>query len=286
MTLAIETYRLALAKSHLSTNTRRAYESRVAGYLAWLATADVDGDPLTDPSSRDWAVRDYRSWLKIQHSSSSTINATMSAIDHFYSSIGLGPAQARRETLPQAAPRALDPADQKRFLRVLETAKSRDRAIGQLGFYAGLRISEIVALNVGDVSLSARLGTVKIWHGKGDTTRAVPLNAELRRGISAWLDERKADTDADALFVSRSGGRLSVRSAGAIVAKIGRLAGIDDLTPHVLRHTFATNLTRGGTDLVIVAELCGHRRLDTTRRYALPSAADRLRAVETLPVEG
>jgi len=166
----------------------------------------------------------------------------------------------------------------------LETAKSRDRAIGQLGYYAGLRISEIVALNTDDVSLSARLGAVKIWHGKGDTTRVVPLNAELRRGISAWLDERKADTDA--LFVSRGGERLSVRSAGAIVAKIGRLAGIDDLTPHVLRYTFATNLTRGGTDLVIVAELCGHRRLDTTRRYALPSDADRLRAVETLPVEG
>ena len=58
MTLAIETYRLALAKSPLSTNTRRAYESRVAGYLAWLATAGVDGDPLTYPSARDWSVRD------------------------------------------------------------------------------------------------------------------------------------------------------------------------------------------------------------------------------------
>jgi len=285
MTLDLETYRHTLTRSPLSSNTRRAYESRVAGYLAWLATADVDGDPLIDPNARDWAVRDYRSYLKTQHTSPSTINATMSALDHFYISIGLGPAQARRESLPQAAPRALDPQDQKRFLRTLETAKSRDRAIGQLGFYAGLRISEIVALNISDVSLSTRLGTVKIWHGKGDTARTVPLHPELRRGIGAWLDERKA-ADADALFVSRSGERLSVRSAGAIVAKIGQLAGIDDLTPHVLRHTFATNLTRGGTDLVIVAELCGHRRLDTTRRYSLPTAADRQRAVEMLPVEG
>jgi integrase/recombinase XerC len=147
-----------------------------------------------------------------------------------------------------------------------------------------LRISEIVALNIGDVSLSARLGTVKIWHGKGDTTRTVPLHPELRRGIGIWLDERSADSEA--LFVGRSGKRLSVRSAGAVVVKIGELAAISDLTPHVLRHTFATNLTRGGTDLVIVAELCGHRRLETTRRYSLPTDADRLRAVEMLPVEG
>ncbi len=68
MTAALETYRLALTKSPLSTNTRRAYESRVGGYLAWLACADLDGDPLGDPSARDWAVRDYRAWLKIKRS--------------------------------------------------------------------------------------------------------------------------------------------------------------------------------------------------------------------------
>ena len=80
----------------------------MGGYLAWLDTADVDGDPLSDPSARDWAVRDYRSWLKNQHVAPSTVNAIMCAIDHLYITLGLGPALARRESLPQTAPRALD----------------------------------------------------------------------------------------------------------------------------------------------------------------------------------
>ena len=67
MTSALETHRLALSKSPPSNNTRRSYESWVGGYLAWLDAADVDGDRLSDPSARDWVVRDYRSWLKNAH---------------------------------------------------------------------------------------------------------------------------------------------------------------------------------------------------------------------------
>jgi hypothetical protein len=76
MTAALETYRLALTKSPLSTNTSRAYESRVGGYLAWLACADLDGDP----SARDWAVRDYRAWLKIKRESKAPMR-TLNAVD-------------------------------------------------------------------------------------------------------------------------------------------------------------------------------------------------------------
>ena len=284
MTSALETYRLALAKSPLSNNTKRSYESRVGGYLAWLDTADVDGDPLSDPSARDWAVRDYRSWLKNQHVAPSTVNAIMCAIDHLYITLGLGPALARRESLPQTAPRALDPQDQTRFPRELERCDSRDRAIGLMCYYAGLRVAEIASFNVGDVSMSARIGSVTIWRGKGDTTRSVPLHPELRRALAAYLAERQSNTDA--LFANRAGARLSVRSVGAVVAKVGKSVGIDDLTPHVLRHTFATNLVRQGTDLMLTASLLGHKNVVTTMLYTRPSAADRARAVEMLPVEG
>jgi len=85
---------------------------------------------------------------------------------------------------------------------------------------------------------------------------------------------------------NRRGTRLSSRSVGGVVVKLGELVGIDGLTIHVLRHTFGTNLIRQGTDVVLVAELMGHRRLDTTRRYSLPTTADRVRAIEGLPVEG
>ncbi len=85
----------------------------------------------------------------------------------------------------------------------------------------------------------------------------------------------------------RAGGRLGVRGASDILARLADDAGIDaeDVTSHVLRHTFGTTLVRGGHDLVLVAELMGHRRLETTRGYSLPSAADRERAINSLPTD-
>jgi integrase/recombinase XerC len=145
----------------------------------------------------------------------------------------------------------------------------------------GLRVGEIAALDVADVSLSAKLGVVKIWHGKGNKSREVPLHSEARKALSAYLLTRKGDS---ALFTGRDG-RLGTRSVGQIVVKSGKRAGIDNLTPHVLRHTFATNLIRSGTDITLVADLLGHASLDTTRRYSLPSAGDRARAVESLPTD-
>lgn len=81
-------------------------------------------------------------------------------------------------------------------------------------------------------------------------------------------------TDEPALFLNRTGVRLSGRPIDAVIARVGAEAGVE-LSAHVLRPTFVTNLVRGGHDVVLVAELAGHGRLDTTRRYSLPSAADR-----------
>lgn len=123
--------------------------------------------------------------------------------------------------------------------------------------------------------------------GKGDTYREVSLNADAREALAAWLDERKRrfpDTNEPALFLSRKGVRLSARAVDLIVRGLGKDAGLE-LSAHVLRHTCLTNLVRGGNDLVLVAEIAGHRRLETTRRYSLPSAADREAAMEALRVE-
>src|ERR1019366_5566438 len=92
--------------------------------------------------------------------------------------------------------------------------------------------------------------------------------------------------DSPALFLNQRGQRLSVRGAHDIITGIAAAAGLDDdTTVHILRHTFATALVRGGTDLVIVAELLGHARLETTRGYIRPSAEDRTRALDLLPVD-
>lgn len=291
-----EDYLKALKRAPLSANTRRAYAGRVAGYLAWLAVADTDGDdPLGDPHARDFAVRDYKSHLKATRHAPASVNATLAALDHFYAHLGLDPARARREALPQAAPRALEPAEQRRFLRAVEqTASPRGRAVGLLGFYAGLRVAELATLghrrrrrHGPQRLITARRGKVIVRQGRGNAYREVPLHPTARGAVDAWVKERRAWPGADgpALFLNRRGGRLSDRSLAQLVATLGEQAVIEELTTHVLRHTFGTNLVRQGVDVVLVAELMGHRRLDTTRRYTLPSAADRQRAIDTLPVD-
>jgi integrase/recombinase XerD len=125
--------------------------------------------------------------------------------------------------------------------------------------------------------------------GKGERVREVPIHAQLRSRLTSWLDER-ADwpgaADTPALFLNQRGGRLSVKAAHDIITGIAADSGLDDkITAHVLRHTFATTLVRGGTDLVIVAELLGHARLETTRGYTRPTADDRTRALDLLLVD-
>jgi integrase/recombinase XerC len=96
-TTALAAYQAALSVAPLSAQTVRTYVSKVRGYLAWLAVADLDGDPLSDARARDWAVRDYRSYLvAVAKRAPATVNNTLAAIDDFYTRRGLGPAAADR----------------------------------------------------------------------------------------------------------------------------------------------------------------------------------------------
>lgn len=279
----LDLYRSSLKNSPIAASSQRIYIAKVSAYLDWLKQSDVDGDPLSDPAARDWAVRDYRSKLKTDKRAASTINTTLAAIDDLYRVLGLGRAKVKRESMPQLAPKALEPGDQKKFLRALEKAKTRDRLIGELGFYAGLRVSEIVGLDRSDVSLSARLGSITVWHGKGDKARTLPLHPAIKMTLHLWLKERQSD--APALIVNRLGDRLSTRAVTTIIGQIGEQAGLE-VTPHQLRHCYATNMVRNGTDLVLVADLLGHANLETTRRYSLPTNQNKLDAmIESLPVD-
>jgi len=286
-------YVAALARAPLSLATLRTYASKVRTYLAWLDGADVNGDPLTDPAARDWAVRDYRTHMAaVLKRSNATVNNALAAVDDFYTRAGLGPARAERLDLPSVAPRALTGKAVLRWLRAANAVDSlRDRALALTPFYAGARIAEVVALDLDDVRLSAREGTARFYGkgGKGGKPREIELHAELREAYAAWLKDRARwpGTDAEpAFFLNRRGSRLGTRGASAIFAAILDAAGLDDDgSAHVLRHTFATTLVRGGTDLVTVADMLGHARLDQTSRYTLPTAADRQKALTLLPVD-
>jgi integrase/recombinase XerC len=281
-------YVATLGRAPLSAETRRTYSSKVRQFLAWLATADLDGDPLEDPVARNWAVRDYRAHLVgVLKRANATVNNALAAIDDFYTRRGLGPAAAERLDLPQVAPRALEQRAVTRWLRAVDQRPlSRDRALVLTPFYAGARISETVGLDVDDVSLSARKGNLRFL-GKGAKPRIVELQPELRTVTRDWIDDRASWPGADgpALFLNRRGGRLSVRAASDIFNAVVDDADIDEAAAHILRHTFATILIRGGTDIVIVAEMLGHARLDQTRRYSLPTEADRRAALGLLPVD-
>ena len=164
----------------------------------------------------------------------------------------------------------------------------RDRALALVPFYAGARLAETVALDLDDIRRSARKGVLRIL-GKGERIREVPIHEKLRKALGEWLDERASwpgAADTPALFLNQRGQRLSARGAHDVITGIADRAGLDDhVTAHMLRHSFATTLVRGKTDLVIAAELLGHARLETTRLYTQPTAEDRAKAIDLLIVD-
>ncbi|MET8052771.1 tyrosine-type recombinase/integrase [Streptosporangium sp. NPDC005286] len=164
----------------------------------------------------------------------------------------------------------------------------RDRCIALIPYYAGARISEVVRLDTGDVQMSARKGRLRLY-GKGGKFWEVDIHPKLRTELQLWLDERPDwphSGDNRALFLNAKGGRLTAHAAGGIIATVAQTAGLDDpTTAHVLRHMPATTLVRGKTDLVLIAEILGHARLETTRRYSLSSDKGKEDALKLITID-
>ena len=154
----------------------------------------------------------------------------------------------------------------------------RDLALAELLYGSGLRISEALQLDVGDVRSDEQVARVI---GKGNKERLAPMSDTSVRALAAWLIERPAlaDPDETALFGGARGHRLNRREAARRLGLLCRKAGLDQtISPHALRHSFATHLLDAGADLRSVQELLGHRRLSTTQRYTQVSL-DRLMRV-------
>lgn len=178
----------------------------------------------------------------------------------------------------------------------------RDTAILAVGLYAGLRVSELRNLDRADVDLDAL--TVRVNHGKGDKDRELPLHQNAAAAVAAWLElydsyagtrdyplasEHKniipngAGSAETPLFVSRRGTRIGVRAVQRLVKRVVNSAGITKrISPHKLRHTFATLLLDKDADLRVVQELLGHESIATTEIYTAVSSARRRRFVDLL----
>lgn len=149
----------------------------------------------------------------------------LAALDSFYTQLGLGRPVVRREDLPASAPRAITVEEQRRLLRIGERATARDRAIVVVLLCTGLRLAELVALDVGDLRVSARKGIVIVRSGKGDAYREVPLNALVRQVLEEWLADRKTEVGEGepAVFVGRGGRRLLKRSVDDVAVASARM---------------------------------------------------------------
>ncbi len=142
----------------------------------------------------------------------------------------------------------------------------RDKAMLELLYSSGLRVSELTTLNINDFDIKESLVRVK---GKGKKERIVPIGSKALDAIKNYLPERIVlRKKSQALFLNNRGGRLTQRSVRRIVHKYGRMIALKvNLSPHTLRHTFATHLLHGGADLRTIQELLGHSSLSTTQRY-------------------
>ncbi len=145
------------------------------------------------------------------------------------------------------------------------TGLLRDRALLELLYSSGIRVGELVGLNLNRIDLD--LGIVKVM-GKGRKERIVPVGAKAIEALKAYIEERGSSMPETPLFVNLKGGRLTARSVGRLVKKYTARSGIfRKVSPHTLRHTFATHLLDAGADLREIQEMLGHASLSTTQRY-------------------
>lgn len=176
--------------------------------------------------------------------------------------------------VPQKRPRYLTREDVTRLMQAPDLSKTkgtRDRAILEVLYASGVRVSELCGLDLSDVNLAT--GELRVI-GKGDKERLVLIGRPAVRALRTYIERARPEQIKDgptpkAVFLNRLGGRLSTRSVDTIVRKAGIAAGIQQrVTPHLLRHTFATHMLDGGADLRVVQELLGHENIATTQIYA------------------
>jgi integrase/recombinase XerC len=224
-------------------------------------------------------IRDYNAWLMESGIAKSSIARRQSAIRSFFNFLvreGLLSHNPMEEvTSPkreQRLPSLLSTAEVTRLLETPDPATPvgmRDRALLELLYASGLRVSELVSLNLGQVDLDSR--EIRVV-GKGSKERVALMGEPAARAIIAYLKEGRpqllGEKKSKAIFVSRQGERLLERRVQKILEKYARIAGIERrVHPHMLRHTFATHMLDGGADLRVVQELLGHADLSSTQVY-------------------
>ncbi len=291
----IEGYIDALsAEKGFSLNTCRAYRNDLAQFLAYLRHPGRDllnsGERIDVRDVDDIAIRSYLAFL-YKKNQKSTIARKLSALRSFFrflmkrGAIDTNPAESvltpkRGRSVPRYLP--VDEA-----FRLLDGVKGesllalRNRAILETLYSTGVRVAELAGMDVGDVDFDK--GFVRVI-GKGNKERSAPVGKRALGCIRAYIKKRGEAVGSrinvgEPLLLNSRGGRLTTRSIARLLEKVVQQLGLlRPISPHGLRHTFATHMLDAGADLRVVQELLGHASLTTTQRYTHVSI-DRLMAV-------
>lgn len=277
----------------LAANTVESYRRDLTRYEEWLGATELDSVRATDISGFLAALRTGdEDHPPLAVSSAGRAVVAVRGLHAFAHVHGLTGDDAAREVSPPAPPRRLPKAisvDQ--VERLLDAAGSpdgedprilRDRALLELLYGTGARISEVTGLDVDDLDLAA--DPVVLLDGKGGKQRIVPVGSYAVRALDAYLVRArpsltvKARRPSPAVFLNARGGRLTRQGAWGIIQAAATTAGLEHISPHTLRHSFATHLLDGGADIRVVQELLGHASVTTTQVYTLITV-DKLREV-------
>ena len=265
-------------QKHASPETVRAYASDLAVFKAYLQESmpEIAASPrkIQAVAIRGFVAGLSRSGLE-RSSIARRLSAVRSMLRHAVrqGDLETNPAETiSAPKLPKKLPRDLTVDEVFALLDHIQgdgPADLRDRAILEFLYATGLRVGELVSLDLHDIDLSA--GVVRVL-GKGRKERMVPFGGKAREAVRAWLkvssDRRDQAADPEALFLNLRGGRLTDRSVRRILdAAVQRTADLHRLHPHALRHAFATHLLEAGMDLRAIQELLGHSSLVTTQMY-------------------
>jgi tyrosine recombinase XerC len=280
-----------------SAHTVAAYQRDLEQFLTFIA--DRLARPVASLEARDLdlgAIRTFMAHLHRQGQARASVARKLSALrafGRFLAREGIVETDPASLTVSpkreQKIPPHLSVGEMARLLEMPDTTGPlgrRDRAILELFYASGLRLSELVGLDLEDVNLSARIARVM---GKGSKERLVPFNTTTARSLREWLGDRAAlrnegsrgaprgDDRREPLFVNFRGSRLSGRSVQRLVARyVAACSTRFGISPHAIRHSFATHLLERGADLRAIQELLGHVQLSTTQRYTHVSAAQLL----------
>jgi len=289
MTDHFSSFEAELRRQGKRPRTISSYLSDLRHFATWFTQSN--GEAFSPQAITILDVRSYKSHLQtVVKFKPATVNRRLAALARycrFAKSQGLisedptSDVQGVRQQ-KAARPKALDGIELRRLLReVHKSGNKRDIAIVEVLANTGLRVGELAGLAEEDIKLSERKGQVTVRSGKGAKYRQVPLNADARRALYAYLDVRPVG-EAGCFFVGQRGNSLTPSAIWRMVKKYGHRAGLE-ISPHTLRHTFGTRLVReNGVDLVSVATMMGHESLDTTAVYTQPSEEDMAEATERL----